>query len=407
MKPRLIILLACIPFSFANAQPDTLENRFLLNFVIPDMPAYKSLGIEKSDLLRPSDVKDFALMLSPFINNGKPAIPKNFGLEFAPWKMASKKWTLSDYNKKAGMRFLYNSSFSIGAVVDSTAYSSKFSVGYRFALLSNKADIVRIAFDRSSAFAATAQKANELKARYELHWLTQVVQPRVPADQHEEYLNNHLKEYHEWLSSINPKDTSLSNALKAIVLDTKNIFGDEFDFSQLKTSTFNDVESSLLDKLILDYKNQNWNASRFDAAIAWVGESPDSAVSHTRFSSFNVWATGALKLGKRGQLLIGGNLKLPNNSVDPEETNPIRFSASARLLLGNPNFRFFGETQWQYLNYGITQNEILINLGGEIRISQKFWVVVSSGINNAKNKAAGDWTNQIVTNLDLRYGFNL
>ena len=407
MKPRLIFLIASISCYVANAQPDTLENRFLLNFVIPDMPAYKSLGIEKSDLLRPSDVKDFALMLSPFVNNGKPAIPKNFGLEFAPWKMASKKWTLSDYNKKAGLRFLYSSSFSLGALVDSTAYASKFSVGYRFALLSNKADIVRIAYDRSSAFAVTAQKANELKTRYELFWLTQVVQPRVPADQQEDYINNHRKEYHEWLSSINPKDTSLSNTLKLIVFDTKNVFGDDFDFSQLKTSTFNDVEATLLDKLILTYKNQNWNASRFDAAIAWVGESPDSAISHTRFSSFNAWATGALKIGKRGQLLIGGNLRLPNSAVDSIEQNPIRFSGSARLLLGNSNFRFFGETQWQYLNYGITQNEVLINLGGEIRISQKFWVVVSTGVNNVKHRAEGEWKNQIVSNLDLRYGFNL
>ncbi|HYJ38690.1 MAG TPA: hypothetical protein VEV87_08740, partial [Chitinophagaceae bacterium] len=185
-----------------------------------------------------------------------------------------------------------------------------------------------------------------------------------------------------------------------------NIFGDDFRFDQLKTSTFNDVESSLLDKLILEYKNVNWNASRFDAAIAWVGESPDSAITHTRFSSFNAWATAALKLGRRGQLLIGGNLKLPNSVAGTEESNPIRFSGSARLLLGNQNFRFFGETQWQYLNYGVTQNEMLINLGGEIRISQKFWVVVSSGINNVKDRAAGDWTNQIVSNLDLRYGFN-
>jgi len=137
-KIHFIFLLVCTPY-FVNAQEeDSLQKKFLLNFVIPDMPAYKGLGIEKSEMLRPSEIKDFAVMLNPFYNNGKGVIPKNFGIEFAPWKIASKNWTLKDYNEKGGMRFLYNSSFSLATVNDSSEYSSKIGVGYRFTIFSNK-----------------------------------------------------------------------------------------------------------------------------------------------------------------------------------------------------------------------------------------------------------------------------
>lgn len=67
MKKLVAFILGMFCFFIASAQSsDSLEKKFLLNFVVPDMPAYKGLGIEKSDLLRPADIKDFAIMLSPF-----------------------------------------------------------------------------------------------------------------------------------------------------------------------------------------------------------------------------------------------------------------------------------------------------------------------------------------------------
>jgi hypothetical protein len=80
---------------------------------------------------------------------------------------------------------------------------------------------------------------------------------------------------------------------------------------------------------------------------------------------------------------------------------------SARLLLGNTAFRFFGETQWLSCNYGTVKNAVLLNLGGEIKISDKFWLIASSGVDNVKDRTSGEWYNRIVANLDLRYGLNL
>ena len=382
---------------------DSLEKKFVLNFVIPDMPAYKGLGIEKSDLLRPSDIKDFALMLSPFYNNGKGVIPKNFGLEFAPWKMASKKWTLKDYNENGGKRFLYSSSFSLATVNDSTDYSSKIAIGYRFAFLSNKADIIRIVYDDASTLKEKADDALKLKDNLATHWVIKVLKLKPPASI--DYLDNHVEEFYKWLSGIDPKDKKLDTELKVLAIEAIRIFGDGFSFKDFKTVRFEEVQSKMVEKLILEYKNKNWNASRFDAAVSFIAESKDSLLTNSRFSSFNLWATQALKMGKKGQLLVGANLKLPNSNIDSTQNNPISFSLSGRMLLGNSNFRFFGETQWKSVNYGVFNNSILLNLGAELRLSEKMWVSASSGVDNLKDRKAGNWYNQLAANLDLRYGF--
>jgi hypothetical protein len=405
MRGKLFLLIFLLPF-FGKGQGDTLENKYLLNFVIPDMPAYKSLGIENSKLLRPSDVKEFSLMLSPFFNNGKGAIPKNFGLEFAPWKIASKTWTLSDYNTKSIKRFFYNSSFSIASAVDSTDYPSKISIGYRFSVLSKAADVIRIAFNNSSEFSVKAEESILLKTYLKAYWISQVVKPLVPAIHRDEYFDTHQKEFYSFLASIDPSNPSLSNQIKALILDTRRIFGEDFDFKQFEKLTFEDVRGALIQKLITEYKNKNWNAARLDAAIAWVGESKDSVVSNSRFSSFNVWITSALKLGQKGQLLIGSNLRLPNSAVDSFQHTPINFVGSVRLLMGNSDFRFFGESQWESINYGFVKNTILLNIGGELRISDKFWIVANSGVENLKSRETEKWFNRIVANMDIRYGFN-
>jgi hypothetical protein len=404
MKKILFFIIGMLTSFVVQAQEsDSLEKKFLLNFVVPDMPAYKGLGIEKSDLLRPADIKDFAVMLSPFYNNGKGVIPKNFGLEFAPWKMASRKWTLKDYNDKGGKRFLYNSSFSLATVNDSTTYASKVAIGYRFTILSNKADIIRIVYDESSVLKEKADDALKLKDNLVRHWVDTVLKLKPP--QSITHADNHQEEFYKWLSEINIKDKKIHNQLKELVVEAIRIFGDSFSFADFKKMKFTEVQSKLIEKIILDYKNKNWNASRFDAALSFIGESKDSLLSNSRFSSFNLWATQALKLNKKGQLLIGINLRLPNRSVDSTQNTPLSFSLSSRILQGNSNFRFFGELQWKTMNYGVISNSVLLNMGAEIRMSERIWITAGSGVDNLKNRKAGNWYNQLAANLDLRYGF--
>src|SRR5687768_13560581 len=98
MERKFVVILLIVSFALSTGvaqKPDsTFTERYLLDFVIPDMPAFKALGTDPSDILRPADAKKFAVAISPFYSNGKGVIPKNFAVEFSPWKLASTKWTL-------------------------------------------------------------------------------------------------------------------------------------------------------------------------------------------------------------------------------------------------------------------------------------------------------------------------
>ncbi|MFT3845839.1 MAG: hypothetical protein QM725_12365 [Lacibacter sp.] len=398
-----VIIFICVN-GYSQDSDTTLEKKFLLNFVVPDMPAFKGLGVEKSDLLRPSDLKDFAFMLNPFYSNGKTVIPKNFGLEFAPWKMASRNWTLKDYNEQSAKRFMYNSSFSIATSKDSSVYASKVAIGYRFTILSNKADVIRIVYDESAALKQKADDALALKNNLEDFWVLNVLKLRPP--QSINYSTEHQDDFYKWLAdSVDIKNKNLNKELKALALEAIRIFGDGFSFKDFKKMKFIDLQSKMIEKLITEYKNKNWNASRFDAAISFIAESKDSLLSNSRFSSLNLWATQAIKAGKKGQLLLGAALKMPNNAVDKTQKTPLSFSLSSRFLAGNSGFRFFGETQWKTMNYGTINNSVFLNLGAEIRVAEKFWILASSGVDNLRDKKAGNWFNQLAANIDLRYGF--
>ncbi|RYY41674.1 MAG: hypothetical protein EOO08_00675 [Chitinophagaceae bacterium] len=404
MKKLLIaMLLLAATTAQAQLQDSTLEKYYQLNFITPDMPAYKSLGVESSDLLRPSDVKELALMLSPFYNNGKVGIPKNFGLEFAPWKMASKKWTLSDYNSQGAKRFGYNSSFSIAAASDSTAYPAKLAIGYRFALLSKNADLLRSPYVIDYSIADKMQK---LRADLETYWFETVMQRPVGPTQVPDYLEAHKADFYTWLAGFRHKDPTQTPEVQAFVAQFEKLLGKDFDFTRFKTERLADTRDKLVQQMIENYKKKYWNATRFDFAFSWVAESQDTALSNARFSSVNVWATAGLRLGEGAQLLVGGNVRLPNAKTDSSISSPLRFALSTRLLFGNQHFRFFGEGQWKSQNYGTIENSVLLNLGGEVRLSDRFWVVASTGIENLKDRATKSLYSRLVANLDFRYGLN-
>ncbi|RYY84159.1 MAG: hypothetical protein EOO15_19980 [Chitinophagaceae bacterium] len=404
MKKLMIAMLLLVAGrAGAQLQDSALEKYYQLNFITPDMPAYKSLGVEASDLLRPSDVKELALMLNPFYSSGKVGIPKNFGLEFAPWKMASKKWTLSDYNSNAKKRFGYNSSFSLAAASDSTDFPAKLALGYRFALLSKQADLLRAPF---MIDFSVADKLQKLRADLETYWFETVMNRPVGPVQVPDYLKAHEAEFYTWLAGFRHKDPTQTTEVQAFVAQFEKLLGKDFDFTRFKTERLAATRDKLVQLMIENYKKKYWNATRFDFAVSFVAESKDTALASVRFSSVNAWATAGLRLGDGAQLLVGGSLKLPNAKIDSTVNAPLRFSVSARLLFGNQHFRFFGEGQWKSQNYGGIENSVLLNLGGEIRLSDRFWVVASSGVENLKERSTNSLYSRLVANLDFRYGLN-
>ena len=118
-----------------------------------------------------------------------------------------------------------------------------------------------------------------------------------------------------------------------------------------------------------DFNAKNWNGSRLDLAIAWVGASPDSLVKNVHAANFLIWATAAIKPGKNndhGQLLIGINYQRPRTLAGEAEANAT-FTGNLRYYEGNKNFRGFLEFQYTTEKQTDIQKGLL-NLGAELRV---------------------------------------
>lgn len=401
---KTIHIFACFILLFsvkARAQADsTLVEKYLLDFSVPDMPAFKALGTDPSNLLRPSDVKKFAIMISPFYSNKQGVIPKNFALETAPWKLKSKHWTLDEYNNSPWKRFLYNSSFSLGTVNDSLQFSSRIALGYRVSILSKKADIMRAKEVRDSIYSHM-QAAQAALTNLQNDWVINVIKAS-PAERFT-YYQDHVDEFNTFLSTIRKylkqhSDTAMQQHFDELV---SVISPDE----EIKDKELENVIATIgkgIDDFIADYKKNNWNATRFDIATAWVGQSDDSLLSKTKFSSFSLWATWALAIHKGGQLLVGFNSTIPR--YENPDSSKMNITGNLRYYIGTQDFRGFLETQYKYRKLAVNQTNLLLNLGAELRLSESFWVTASAGLDNYLDTP--NPVNKLVSSIDLRYSFN-
>ena len=107
MRIKLIFFVILLSVS-NNLAAQTVDD-FLLDFSVPDMPAFKALGSDPSEILRPSDLKKFGAMMQAFRSEGSTIIPQSFSMEVAPWKLMKGSWTISEYQDKGLKRILYNS----------------------------------------------------------------------------------------------------------------------------------------------------------------------------------------------------------------------------------------------------------------------------------------------------------
>ncbi len=377
------LLLSC---HVGRAQTD-FTDYYLLHFSVPDMPAFKALGTEPSNLLRPSDLQKFGAMIAPFYSGGKVSIPQNFAIEAAPWKLMSSDWHIEDYKKK---KALYHTGFSLGMVRDSASNASQISIGGRMTFLPRKSDVILQAIeplnkagtrllvalttlenaygDTSTKYYATYPEFSEFIRAINLH----------PERFDRKTLN-------EWDNLT----TALGGASHKIPDSLANVNG-----------LLGLYKQAIADSIIANAAA--WNAARYDIAGALLAASPDDMVGNVQFSSFHFWGTGAFRLGKRGQCLLGLNFTAPHAEAD---SFLYSLSVSSRAYVGTKDFRGFTELQYRYQNYDAFDQSLLINLGAEFRLGDKFWIVGSGGVNNYFQEK-GDALSRLVGSLDIRYGFN-
>lgn len=367
MRRFLLAAIFYLSFHSGYAQFDSAATgNYLLNFAVPDMPAFKALGTEPNDILRPSDIKSLALVFSKFQDNGTLVIPKSFAAEIAPGMLISGNTTISDYQNSPMLRFWMKSRISIGTVRDDIKDNpSKMAGGVRFTFI-DKGD-----FRNDIAF-----------------------------------LNKYV------YKPLNDLETISSKADKEYVRQTGTI---EVDTSSKKYKTIRDsiakkswaeqVEQSnkSIDVAIDKYKKTHWNAMRLEFAYAIVGTSPDTLAKNISASKHSVWLIGAFPLSCKcgsqkkpwGQWLIGANYHLTeNDSTSSFNSNLI---ASTRLYAGGNRLKAYIEGQYKY-NDLTNANNLTASIGGEINIRDGIWLNFSAGVENA---LASDASSQFVSSFNL------
>ncbi|MDP3556262.1 MAG: hypothetical protein Q8T03_02745 [Bacteroidota bacterium] len=404
----ILFFLLVFEKSFAqnltNSENKDSTEHYLLDFSVPDMPAFKALGTNPSDIMRPSDIQKFGAQVSPFFSGGTAIIPQNFALECAPWKLASKRWTLEKYNKPINT-FLYNSGFSIGTLRDTSLYNSKLSLGYRFTLISKDGDILKSAKTKQKIYSKMTEYQTAL-LNLRTSWVTKV--KKKYGAEAIEYRETHKKEFVKFLADDIEKESEKDSTLK----EQYQVFLNLLKRDNLKKSDFAkdsilslDGLNKQLDDLILKFKAEKWNASRTDFALAFVGASSDSLISNAQFSSLNLWITQSIAVHKGGQLLIGTNCKLPRTeNMNDSVPRRLDLTGNLRYYIGTCDVRGFLEAQYKYRNIDKFNQSLLINIGAEFRLGEVFWIIANAGINNYLGESKP--TNKLVSSINIRYAFN-
>ncbi|MBL6446321.1 hypothetical protein JMN32_08375 [Fulvivirga sp. 29W222] len=358
IRATLIVLL-CAYWSSISAQisPEdtTLVKNFRLNFAIPDLPAFKIMGTNPSNILRPSSPKALAAMVSDFGKGGQVILPSSFAAEIAPYiLLKSNSLTLREYDNNSE---LYSLRISIGTQRDpANDITTNLALGARMTLIDD-GDLKNDKQYRQQLFDLLDQKV-QAKDAYQLEYLKQnnftaqeVAEKASLEQQQENYVNQQLKR--------------------------------DYD--------------AAIDSLNTAYKEKNWNKKKLDVAVAVLGTSPDSLAKDTKFNKFSVWATYGTPLGQHGQLLLGWNFNYVSGNIEGGDSYTTN-SIASRIYGGENKYKGFLELQYER-DENLGANMYFANLGGEFLIMDGVWGNISAGLER-------NWTDNeshFASNFDIKF----
>ncbi len=350
----LFVLLSFCLTAVAQTGADSLVKKYKLNFAIPDFPAFKALGTNPGNLLRPSNVEDFGVAASQFFNGTGLIVPSSFALELNPILVFNRnQLSLRDYQDKS---FLRTSRVSIGTYTDSGMLSN-LALGYRVSLI-DKGDL------------RTDQK-----------YLTRIFEVMARREK----LKRELTE--EYIRENNLKATQLSDEDKKAIARyiSENLARRKVELDQQ------------VQEMRDEYLEKNWNAEKLDFAVAWVGQSADSLLKNVRYSAFNTWLTWSLPAFKeKGQFLLGGYYR----NYLSEGKSLHSASLSSRLYIGSNRFKGFAEAQGQYVS--LTESaSFWMSLGAELNVYNGIWIDFNAGLIKDFKANTSRFTNQFTFRYTL------
>jgi hypothetical protein len=365
-----LILLSSKAFN-QNIDSITLS-KLKLNFTVPDMPAFKSLGVEPSNLLKPSTPQALAVTMSELYQNRKFLLPEAFALEISPSLLISSNKgpvLLKQYAKRAVINSLR---VSVGTSSDTLLSPSgrSLAVGLRISII-NKGDLATDTFaqNKISELLKKFRENVSLNSKFKFAALRNIDTKVVDWDSVLASGGSLKKEFDEYLA--NEQEESQKIFLR--------------DLQKMKDN----------------YKKENWNATKLDFAVSILSSSPDSLIKNIRFNKADMWLTWANRAGKNGQFLFGFNAQNSKKLLDTIKANQnksyFNVSIPVRYLLGTNRIKGFAEAQYSYKGE-FKEQEYLLNLGADLNIIDGIWINLYGGFkyNTSVNSA------RFITNLDIK-----
>ena len=383
MKTTFIacLVIACMSCMPATAQdPAAIKNYYVkkadssvlqtvkLDFAVPDIPAFKALGTDPSNILRPSSLKEIAMMFSNVRSGDKFIVPQNLAVELTPGLLVKPWYTLQDYRRSAGIRWLSKRSVSVGSDQDPETNINSLAFGFR-----------SVVFDRGdyrldSVFLDSA--VYRLQDKYTLAWNNNIVQYRKENDM-------------TLLQYIALPQTTRDSIIEVARQMTITQIGFDLD--------------NAINQSMQEFKKKNWNAPRMDLAYALVMQSPDSLLGSIKLNKHLVWWAWAFRPGKNNrsaQFVFGLNNSLykANGKFYNE------FTGNFRFYIGKNRLKALAEAQYQNIDHPLMgRTETLYSqVGVELAVYKSIWLHFGTGFLNALNGTA---RSQLLSNLNLYFSF--
>ena len=364
MLRHFIILIILLGISF-DSKAQAIEGAeelpiglFKFDLAIPDLPAFKALDTDPSNILRPSTTERLSAVLSEFYSGDEFIVPESFAAEFTPFLMfPNNKVTLKNYREN---HVLYSLRTSIGTLRDSTNVS-KTALGLRITPINKRdarKDTSNFLMPIASILTAQAEEISKYLDEYQV-------------------INNLTEE--QLADSVN-LEAARAYANEQIIRDYQTLISD--------------VERR--------YEEMYWNAEKLDISMAVVFTSQDTLAKNLNFESFSAWATYARPLKSNGQVLIGGNLKIVDGKKELFEQlqeDKVFYEASlgSRIYVGSNETKVFAEAQYTYRDLD-DEGSFLLNFGSEFSPGGGVWLDFTMGVmtNTLNNRT------EFVTSANVR-----
>lgn len=341
----LLILVGVTSNNALQAQPsdagELLAYKHCMNYSVPDAPAFKLLGTDPSDILRPASVRDLAIGLSDFLGSDNSIVlPQSFAVEFSPGLLiGGKTLTLDGYRKHPA---LYRTRLSIATTRPrKAAAATRVAFGVRVTQI-DESDL-RTSTEYVDSATALAERVNDLIRK----------------------------------SLGRPDDSDESGVIEPLP-DVK--------------LQIEDMEQTFKER----WTDKKWNARILEWAIAVRANSPDSLGRELEIDNISLWSTSGHGFGTWGQLLLALNATYEKDSLDGEHRSAL--SLSSRFYIGQNRYKVFIETQGSVKED--RKANWLIYGGGEVRLSGDIWADFSAGTEYAR----GTKKARLVTDFSLKYG---